>query len=144
MEQHRANPPCAGCHSVMDPIGFAMESFDGVGHWRTKDSGLPIDASGMLPDGTKVNGPASMISALAAHPEQFVRTMTAMMLTYALGRGLDYYDMPVVRSVAHDAAKGDYRFSELVLGIVNSAPFQMKVEKTGEQAALASASPIAR
>jgi hypothetical protein len=144
MVQHRSNPACSGCHSVMDPVGFAMESFDAIGHSRTKDNGAPIDASGQLPDGTKVDGPASMITALAAHPEQFVRTMTAMMLTYALGRGLDYYDMPVVRSVAREASKGDYRFSELVLGVVKSPPFQMKVEKPGEQASLASAGPTPR
>ncbi len=145
MVQHRSNPACSGCHSVMDPVGFAMESFDAVGHWRTKDNGAPIDASGMLPDGTKVDGPASMISALAAHPELFVRTMTAMMLTYALGRGLDYYDMPVVRTVAHEAAKGDYRFSELVLGIVKSPPFQMKVETPGEPgSSIALVSPTTR
>jgi hypothetical protein len=145
MVQHRSNPACSGCHSVMDPVGFAMESFDAVGHWRTKDSGLAIDASGMLPDGTKVDGPASMITALAAHPEQFVRTMTAMMLTYALGRGLDYYDMPVVRSVAHEAAKSNYKFSDLVLGIVKSPPFQMKVETPVEPASsLALISPTTR
>ncbi|MBV9503796.1 MAG: DUF1592 domain-containing protein [Acidobacteriia bacterium] len=128
MVQHRANPACSGCHSVMDPVGFAMENFDAIGHWRTKDSGAPIDASGGLPDGTKVDGPAAVISALAQHPEQFVRTMTAVMLTYALGRGLEYYDMPVVRAVARQGARQDYRFSELVLGIVKSPPFQMQVK----------------
>ena len=126
MVQHRSNPACSGCHSVMDPVGFAMENFDAIGHWRTTDSGAPVDATGGLPDGTKVDGPAAVITALSAHPEQFVRTMTSMMLTYGLGRGLEYYDMPVVRSVSRDAAKKDYRFSELVLGIVKSPPFQMK------------------
>ena len=145
MVQHRSNPACSGCHSVMDPVGFAMENFDAVGHWRTKENGAPIDASGALPDGTKVDGAASMIAALADHPEQFVRTMTAMMLTYALGRGLDYYDMPVVRSVARDASKNNYRFSDLVLGIVKSPPFQMKVEAPAEPASsLASITPSAR
>ncbi|HLK47721.1 MAG TPA: DUF1592 domain-containing protein [Bryobacteraceae bacterium] len=140
MEQHRTNPACAGCHSVMDPVGFSLENFDAIGHWRTRDGGAAIDASGALPDGTKVNGPATVITALAAHPEQFVRTMTAMMLTYSLGRGLEYYDMPVVRSVARDASKKDYRFSELVLGIVKSPAFQMQVKTSAEQsAALASA-----
>jgi hypothetical protein len=126
MVQHRTNPACSGCHSVMDPVGFAMENFDAIGHWRTKDGGAPIDASGALPDGAAVSGPAAVISALAAHPEQFARTMTEMMLTYALGRGLEYYDMPVVRSVAREAGKKDYRFSEIVLGIVKSPPFEMK------------------
>jgi len=134
MVQHRANPACSGCHSVMDPIGFAMENFDAVGHWRTKDNGAPIDASGGLPDGAKVNGPAAVIAELAQHPEQFVRTMTAMMLTYGLGRGLEYYDMPVVRTIAREAGKKDYHFSELVLGIVKSPPFQMKVKSPQEPA----------
>lgn len=125
MVEHRANPACSGCHSVMDPVGFAMENFDAVGHWRARDAGAPIDASGALPDGTQVNGASGMITALAAHPEQFVRTMTSMLLTYALGRGLEYYDMPVVRGVAREAAAKNYRFSELVLGIVKSPPFQM-------------------
>jgi hypothetical protein len=134
MIQHRSNPACSGCHSVMDPVGFAMENFDAIGHWRTKDSGAPVDATGALPDGTKVDGAGSMINALAAQPERFVRTMAAMMLTYALGRGLEYYDMPVVRSVARGAAKNDYRFSEVVLGIVKSPPFQMKVRMPEESA----------
>jgi cytochrome c551/c552 len=134
MVQHRANPACSGCHSVMDPIGFAMENFDAVGHWRTRDNGALIDASGVLPDGTKVNGPAAVMAALAEHPEQFVRTMTAMMLTYALGRGLEYYDMPVVRTITREAGKRDYRFSELVLGIVKSPPFQMKLKASQEPA----------
>jgi hypothetical protein len=125
MVQHRSNPACSGCHSMMDPVGFTMENFDAIGHWRTRDNGAPIDASGALPDGVKVNGAAAMINALAAHPEQFVRTMTTMMLTYALGRGLEYYDMPAVRIIAREAAKKDYRFSELVLGIVKSPPFQL-------------------
>ncbi|HLI86297.1 MAG TPA: DUF1592 domain-containing protein [Bryobacteraceae bacterium] len=125
MVEHRANPACAGCHSVMDPVGFAMENFDAIGHWRTRDNGAPIDASGALPDGTKVDGAAAMIDALAARPEQFVRTMTSMLLTYALGRGLEYYDMPAVRIIAREAAKKNYRFSELVLGIVKSPAFQL-------------------
>jgi hypothetical protein len=132
MVQHRSNPACSGCHSVMDPVGFAMENFDAIGRWRTKDSGAAIDASGALPDGAKVDGPAAMIDALAARPEQFVRATTAMMLTYALSRGLEYYDMPVVRTIAGQAAKRDYRFSELVMGIVKSPPFQMRVKLSEE------------
>jgi hypothetical protein len=128
MEQHRSNPACSGCHSVMDPVGFTLENFDAIGHWRTKDSGETVDASGKLPDGTPVAGAAAMIQAIAAHPEQFVRTTTEMLLTYALGRGTEYYDMPVVRSVARDAAARNYRFAELVLGIVKSPPFQMRVK----------------
>jgi len=128
MEQHRSNPACSGCHSVMDQVGFTLENFDAIGHWRTKDSGELVDASGGLPDGTSVKGAAAMIQAVAAHPEQFVRTMTEMLLTYALGRGTEYYDMPVVRTVAREAAPKNYRFAELVLGIVKSPPFQMKVK----------------
>jgi hypothetical protein len=132
MEQHRTNPACSGCHRVMDPLGFSMENFDAIGHWRTIDGGSVIDASGNMADGTKIDGPASLRAAVSARPEQFVRTVTSMMLTYALGRGLEYYDTPVVRSIARDAAKKDYRFSEIVLGIVKSAPFQMRVKKAPE------------
>ena len=128
MEQHRTNPACVGCHGVMDPLGFTLENFDAIGHWRTRDAGRLIDASGTLPDGTKLNGPVAVVQAIGDRPELFVRTMTRMMLTYAVGRGLEYYDMPVVRTVAHEAAKKDYRFSELVLGIVKAPPFQMKVK----------------
>jgi hypothetical protein len=116
----------------MDPVGFVMENFDAIGRWRMKDAGVAIDASGALPDGAKVDGPAAMIDALAARPEQFVRAATSMMLTYALGRGLEYYDMPVVRTIAGQAAKRDYRFSELVMGIVKSPPFQMRVKLSEE------------
>ena len=140
MVQHRSNPACSGCHSVMDAVGFTMENFDAVGHWRTRDSGAPVDASGALPDGTKVDGAASLIAALAGHPEQFVRTMTSMMLTYALGRGLEYYDMPVVRTVAREAAQKNYRFSEVVLDIVKSPPFQMTVKASEPANALAAVS----
>jgi len=141
MVEHRSNPACSGCHSVMDPVGFAMENFDAIGEWRTRDSGVPIDASGALPDGTKVNGAADMIAALATHPEQFVRTMTAMLLTYGLGRGLEYYDMPVVRTVAREAAAKNYRFSELLLGIVKSPPFQMNTKEASRQLSASSSQP---
>jgi hypothetical protein len=110
---------------MMDPVGFTLENFDAVGHWRTMDGGSPINASGALSDGTKVDGPAALLQALAARPEQFVRTMTEMLLTYALGRGTEYYDMPAIRSVVKESAKKDYRFSSIVLGIVKSPPFQM-------------------
>jgi hypothetical protein len=128
MEEHRANPVCASCHKVMDPIGFTMENFDAVGSWRTRDAGEPIDASGTFVDGTKVDGVVTLRQALLKHPDVFVRTMTQKMLTYALGRGVEDSDMPAVRAIVRDAAKQDYRFSSLVLGIVNSAPFQMKMK----------------
>ena len=126
LEEHRKNPACAGCHAVMDPLGFSLENFDATGEWRTKDKSGPIDPSGVLADGTKVDGPLALRQALLKHPERFVDTMTEKLLTYALGRGLEHYDMPVVRGIVHDAAKQDYKFSALVFNIVKSAPFQMK------------------
>ena len=127
MAEHRANPVCASCHKVMDPLGFALENFDAVGAWRTREAGGPIDASGQLADGTRVDGVVSLRQALLRHPDVFVRTMTEKMLTYALGRGLDYHDMPAVRSIVRRRPGNDYRFSSLVLGIVNSVPFQMRM-----------------
>ncbi len=126
LEEHRRNPACATCHAVMDPLGFSLENFDATGEWRKKDHSGPIDPSGVLADGTKVDGPVSLRQALLKHPERFVDTMTEKLMTYALGRGLEYYDMPVVRGVVRDAAKQDYKFSALVFNIVKSAPFQMK------------------
>ncbi|PYS50263.1 MAG: hypothetical protein DMG13_21415 [Acidobacteria bacterium] len=126
MEEHRTNPACAGCHRIMDPIGFSLENFDAVGKWRTKDGFSAIDASGELTDGTKVDGPATLRQGLMRYSDQFVRTMTEKLLTYALGRGLQYDDMPVVRGIVRGAAGEKYRFSSVVLGIVKSAPFQMR------------------
>ena len=128
MEQHRASSNCATCHRVMDPLGFSLENFDATGRWRTKDAAGPVDTSGQLADGSPVDGPIALRKALLKHPDQFVRTMTEKMLTYALGRGLEYYDMPVVRAIAHDAAAQNNRFSSIVLGIVRSTPFQMKLK----------------
>jgi hypothetical protein len=130
MEQHRKNPACASCHRVIDPVGFALENFDAVGAWRTRDGGTlgdPVDASGQLADGTGVSGVVELRRALLRRPETFVETLTEKLLTYAVGRGLGAPDMPVVRSVVRGAASSDYRFSSLVLGIVSSAPFQMRV-----------------
>jgi mono/diheme cytochrome c family protein len=129
MEQHRANPTCAGCHKIMDPIGLSLENFDGVGRWRTGDSGTTIDASAQLVDGTTVDGPSSLRNALLGRPEAFVAAMTEKLLMYGIGRETKYYDMPVVRSVMRDAARNRYRFSDLVLGIVRSAPFQMRTKQ---------------
>lgn len=126
MEQHRANPACASCHRVMDPLGFSLENFDAVGAWRTKEPAGAIDASGQLADGSSVNGPAELRKAILRRPEQFVGTMTEKLLTYALGRGLEYYDMPAVRGIVRESAKSNYRFSSLVMAIVRSTPFQMK------------------
>ena len=126
MEQHRANPTCASCHRIMDPLGFSLENFDAVGKWRTRDHGNQVNATGQLADGTAVDGPAQLRKALMKHPEQFVRTMTEKILTYGLGRSLAYYDMPTVRAIVREAAPKDYRFSSLVLGVIKSAPFQMR------------------
>jgi hypothetical protein len=126
MEAHRRSPQCATCHRVIDPLGFALENFDGVGEWRVKEPGGAIDASGQLADGSKVDGPVALRTALLAHPDRFVRTFTEKLMTYALGRGVEYYDMPLVRQIARDADKQNYRFSSVVFGIVRSTPFMMK------------------
>ncbi|HEX4275255.1 MAG TPA: DUF1592 domain-containing protein [Bryobacteraceae bacterium] len=139
LEEHRKNPACATCHRVMDPLGFSLDNFDAVGQWRTKEAGLPIDASGQLADGTKISGVVDLRKALLAHPERFVSTMTEKLMTYALGRGLEYYDMPVVRGITHDAARNDYRFSSIVMGIVKSTPFQMRRARDVEAAPLTAA-----
>jgi mono/diheme cytochrome c family protein len=128
MEEHRANPICASCHKVMDPIGFSLENFDAVGAWRSREGDLPIDASGQLADGTPVDGVVTLRNAILRRPEIFVSTMTEKMLTYALGRGLMYYDLPAVRDIVRQSARADYRFSSLVLGIVDSLPFQMRMK----------------
>jgi hypothetical protein len=129
LEEHRKNPACAVCHKIMDPVGFALENFDAVGQWRDSDAGSPIDASGVLVDGTRVDGPVALRNAIAKRPETFAETMTEKMLTYSLGRGLEYYDMPAVREIVREMSKNDYHFSALIDGIVKSAPFQMRVKK---------------
>jgi hypothetical protein len=130
MEQHRSNPTCAACHKIMDPIGFALENFDAVGAWRTEDEAAPIDTSGVLVDGTLLNGPASLRDALVRYSDQYVRVVTEKLLTYAIGRGTEAAEMPVVRSIVRGAAGSNYRFSDLVLGIVKSVPFQMNTKET--------------
>lgn len=132
MEAHRNNPVCAACHKIMDPIGFSLENFDLTGKWRTTDGGVPIDASGQMVDGTKLSGPVSLREALLSRSDVFVSTITEKLMTYALGRGLKYYDMPAVRAITRDAARNDNRFSSIVLGIVKSAPFQMKMKPIGK------------
>jgi len=128
MEQHRANPTCAVCHSRMDPIGFALENYNGIGKWRVlDDTGATIDSSGVLPGGEKFNGPAGLTNLLlTARKTDFVTTFTRKLMTYSLGRGVEAYDEPVVRSIARDAAKDDYRMTSLIMGIIHSAPFQMR------------------
>jgi hypothetical protein len=126
MEAHRANPACASCHKVMDPIGFAMENFDAVGAWRTRDASGPLDTTAELADGTRIGGVVDLRNAILARPEVFVQTMTEKLLTYALGRGVDYQDMPDIRAIVRQGAAHDYRFSSIVTGIVASVPFQLK------------------
>ena len=133
MEQHRGNPACAACHRLMDPIGFALENFDAIGRWRTDELGTPIDASDVLYDGRAVDGPAGLGAFLLRYADQFVRTVTEKLLTYALGRGVEHHDMPAVRAIVHAAAADDYRFTSLVMGVVRSDAFQMNM-KVGDAA----------
>ena len=126
LEEHRTNEPCASCHRIFDPIGLSLENFDAVGVWRTQDLGEPIDAAGKLVDGTTVDSPAKLRTALLHYSDAFIRNFTAKLMTYALGRGVDYTDMPTVRSIDKQAARDDNKFVSIVMGIVNSAPFQMR------------------
>ena len=127
LETHRSNPVCASCHARMDPIGFALENYDGIGKWRTKDAGLPIDASGKLPSGIAIQGPDGLKKVLlTAHKDEFVTAVTEKLLTYALGRGLEYYDSPSVRIILREAEKDKYRLPALISLIVKSTPFQMR------------------
>ena len=127
MEQHRANAVCAGCHARMDPIGFALENYDAIGRWRSEDAGSPINVSGRLPDGAQFVGPRQLATLLATnYRDDFVSTITEKLLTYALGRGLEYYDQPAVRSITREAAREHYSMTSLVIAIVNSMPFQMR------------------
>jgi mono/diheme cytochrome c family protein len=129
LEQHRVKPVCASCHKIMDPIGFSLENFDLIGKWRDTDGGVAINSSGVLVDGTPLNGAADLRKALLSRSDAFVTTATEKMLTYALGRPVDYNDMPAVRSIVRDASRNGDRFSSLVLGVARSAPFQTKVKK---------------
>src|SRR5262249_32774218 len=136
LELHRANAVCASCHRVIDPPGFALENFDPVGNWRDAGAdGAALDTSGTLADGSKVNGPAALRQAILSRPDAFVTVVTEKMLTYALGRGLEPSDMPVVRRIVKKAAQSDYRLSAIVMGIVESAPFQMRTKLDPEESA---------
>jgi mono/diheme cytochrome c family protein len=128
MEKHRANPVCASCHARMDPLGFALENFDAIGQWRATSGAdnAPVDASGALPDGTKFQGPVELRRMLLGKPDQFVTTVADKLMTYALGRGVEYYDAPAIRNIVREAAASNYRWSAVILGIVNSTPFQMR------------------
>ena len=127
MEQHTENPACASCHSRMDPLGFALENFDAIGRWRTRDEdGTAIVASASLPDGTTFQGPVELRELLLNRRQEFVATVIRKLLTYAVGRGIEYYDLPAVRAIMREAAPSDYRWSSIILGIAKSPPFQMK------------------
>jgi hypothetical protein len=126
LERHRSNVACASCHSRMDPLGFSLENFDAVGQWRATDAEAPIDASGVLLDGTAVDGPASLRTALVAQKEQFVKAVIGKLLTYSIGREMEYADTPAIRSITRAAAAGNYRWSSAIVAIVNSVPFQMR------------------
>jgi hypothetical protein len=126
MKQHRVNAVCASCHEQIDPVGFALENFDAVGRWRLSEADRPIDVSGGLPDGSEFEGVAGLEQALLARPELFVQTLSEKLMAFALGRGIEYYDAPAIRKIVAKARDNDYRFSQLILGIVESAPFQMR------------------
>jgi hypothetical protein len=125
MEEHRKNPTCAGCHKFIDPIGLSLENFDATGAWRIKDNEVPVDVVGDLYDGTKINGPAGLRDALIRHQDMVLRSFAENLLTYAIGRRVEYQDMPAVRAIVRDAAKADNKMSAFILGVVNSAAFRM-------------------
>src|SRR6185503_11307050 len=144
LEVHRRNPACAGCHRMIDPAGLALENFDAVGAWRTRDGGTrgtPVDASGQLVDGTQINGVVELRAALLREPATFVRTMTEKLMTYALGRGLTATDMPAVRTVVRDSARDQYRFSAIVLGVVRSVEFQKRLKDPSSEPLVAGLNP---
>jgi hypothetical protein len=128
LEQHRSNPSCNGCHGVLDPLGFALENFDVVGAWRTKDldAGVAIDSGGTLADGTAVSSPTQLRAALLRRPDQLVQTITEKLMTFALGRSLTYQDMPAVRAIVRQAANEGNTFASLIKGVVNSPAFKMR------------------
>ena len=127
LEQHRASPSCSGCHAVMDPIGFALENYNGIGQWRTKDGGSDIDASGKLPDGTEFYGPGGLKKTMTSgRSEEFAHTVVEKLLTYGLGRGAEYYDQPTVRAILRGSAPGEYRMRDIITAVAMSAPFQTR------------------
>jgi hypothetical protein len=126
LEAHRQNPSCASCHGVIDPVGFALEHFNAIGAWRERDGDSAIDARGVLVDGTKVNGAEDLVQALMGNSRMFVTTFTEKLMTYALGRTVDYRDMPTVRSIVNNAARSNYNVSELILGVVQSPAFNQR------------------
>jgi len=130
LEQHRANPGCASCHARMDPMGLSLENFDALGRWRTKDGTAAINASGVLLDGTKVDGPKALRGALLEKKEMFVKAVAAKLLMYAVGRQMEYYDAPAIRAILHEAAADNYRWSSTILAVTKSVPFQYRRSKS--------------
>ena len=126
LAEHRANAACAGCHRLMDPVGFALENYDAIGRWRAVEEGRPIDATGGLPDGSTFEGAAGLEEGLRKRPELFVGALVEKLMTFALGRGLELSDGPAVRQIVREARVKEYAFSSLLLGIVRSAPFTMR------------------
>jgi hypothetical protein len=126
MEQHRSNPQCSSCHRMMDPIGLSLENFDVTGRWRIRDNGMPIDSKGQLWNGAPVETPADLRDALLKHPESILRTFTRNLMAYAIGRRVEYYDMPTIRAITRQAAREDNRMSAYILGVVNSPAFRMQ------------------
>jgi hypothetical protein len=126
LAEHRANAACASCHNLMDPVGFALENYDAIGRWRTLEEGQPVDATGGLPDGSKFVGVPGLEAGLLKQPDLFVSTLTEKLLIFALGRGVELSDAPAVRKIVRDAQANDYRFSSVIIGVVNSVPFTMR------------------
>ncbi|HEY5666861.1 MAG TPA: DUF1588 domain-containing protein, partial [Gammaproteobacteria bacterium] len=133
LEQHRENPNCASCHMLFEPMGIAMENFDAVGRWRTEDAGSLIDPTGVTNDGTQLEGVESLRELTLAKGDVFAQSVVEKLLTYAIGRGLEYQDMPLLRSIAHDAAGDDYRFSSLLLGVIESPAFTMNIKSASSE-----------
>jgi hypothetical protein len=144
MEEHRRNPTCANCHRLMDPVGLALENFDGVGAWRVREAGVRIDTTTNLADGTPIADVVELREALLARSDVFVRTFTENLLTYALGRGLTASDMPAVRAIMREAARQDYRFSAIVNGVVTSIPFRMRLKASAAEDGELAAATVAR
>ena len=137
MEEHRKNPACVSCHRVIDPLGLALDNFDVTGKWRIKDNGVPVDAAGVMYDGTKIDGPAGLRAGLLKHQDVFLQTFTENLMTYALGRRVEYYDMPTVRAIVRQASTADLRLSSFVLGIINSDAFQRRATEAAHTTASA-------
>jgi hypothetical protein len=133
MEVHRRNPACAVCHVRMDPLGFAMEQFDAIGRFRTRSANAPVDATAVFADGTPLNGVAGVRSFVLSHRENYVHTFVEKLMTFALGRHLDYRDQPAIRQIVRDAALSDYRWSAIILGVVQSSSFQPRGDRTAER-----------